>query len=451
MDVQHTLTESPNSSKLQDSADTRLHGRWLLLARVAWFMLVALALLVFIASLPVYIAQLYSVCTGNACGIGQLTPQTVGGLRNLGLSIGGYVTINIALAFVQVFVWFTVGGVLFWRKSNDWMALLVALMMVLLGTSVTLNTVAGSYSLWQFPSRLIDFLAYLLLILVFLLFPNGRFVPRWTWLLMIVIIPVDVLYDFFPNSLLNNGIWVNLTWIGIVISIMATQIYRYIRVSNLVQRQQTKWVVFAIIIVLVVEAVFTITAIFFPSLSQPGSLYWLLYNSLSFYALLLVPLSLVIAILRYRLWDIDKLINRTLVYGTLTFLLALVYFGLIFALQYLLRGFISQPSDVVIVVSTLVIAALFQPLRRRIQTMIDRRFYRQKYDATRTLESFGATLRNEVDLNQLSEHLVAVVQETMQPEHVSLWLRKPARIEKFDTESIFNHNRRQEHDEQARI
>jgi len=398
---------------------------------------VALALLVFIASLPVYITQLSSVCTGNACGTWQLTPEIVETFRNLRLSIGGYVTINIALAFIQAFVWFTVGGVLFWRKSNDWMALLVALMMVLLGTSVSLNTVAESFSLWQFPSRLIDFLAYLLLILVFLLFPNGRFVPRWTWLLMIVFIPVEGLYNFFPNSPLNNDILIYLTWIGIVISIIATQVYRYIRVSNLIQRQQTKWVVFAIIIGLLVDAVFTLVAVFFPSLSQPGSLYWLLYNNISFYVLLLVPLSLVIAILRYRLWDIDKLINRTLVYGTLTVLLALVYFGLIVVLQYLLRGVISQTNDVVIVVSTLAIAALFQPLRRGIQGIIDRRFYRRKYDAVKTLEAFSATLRNEVDLDQLSEHLVAVVQETMQPTHVSLWLR--------------THNRREENDEQARV
>ena len=172
-----------------------------------------------------------------------------------------------------------------------------------------------------------------------------------------------------------------------------------------------------------------ICAVFFPSLTQSGSLYWLLYNDLSTYSLLLFPLSLFIAILRYRLWDIDNLINRTLVYGTLTFLLALVYFGLIFALQYLLRGIISQSNDVVIVISTLTIAALFQPLRTRIQKIIDLRFYRSKYDAAKTLEAFSSTLRNEVDLSTLSEQLLAVVQETMQPEHVSLWLRKPVRVE----------------------
>jgi len=141
--------------------------------------------------------------------------------------------------------------------------------------------------------------------------------------------------------------------------------------------------------------------------------------------LTLIPISFAVAILRYRLYDIDILINRTLVYVTLTALLALIYVGLIIALQSLLRSSINQNSDVAIVVSTLVIAALFQPLRHRIQAIIDRRFYRHKYDAAKIVAAFSATLRQEVDLDQLREHLVAVIQETMQPTYVWLWLRPP--------------------------
>jgi hypothetical protein len=150
-----------------------------------------------------------------------------------------------------------------------------------------------------------------------------------------------------------------------------------------------------------------------------------------FYGLLIygfagMPVAVGIAILRYRLYDIDLLINRTLVYGLLTATLALLYFGGVTATQALLSTITSQQElpQVVVVASTLVIAALFTPLRRRIQSFIDRSFYRRKYDAAKTLEAFSATLRDEMDLHAMSEDLVGVVRETMQPAHVSLWLRQ---------------------------
>ncbi len=183
-------------------------------------------------------------------------------------------------------------------------------------------------------------------------------------------------------------------------------------------RQKIRWVVYAT----VVSGGGALVLWIFPAdvLRHP------LFSTNALGLLLLpFPVGIAVAILRYQLFDIDVLIKRTLVYGTLTGILALVYFGLIVALQYLLRGIINQNNDIAIVVSTLAIAALFQPLRHRIQRVIDRRFYRHKYDATKIVEAFSATLRSEVDLNQLSEHLLAVVQETMQPTHASLWLRPP--------------------------
>jgi hypothetical protein len=138
-----------------------------------------------------------------------------------------------------------------------------------------------------------------------------------------------------------------------------------------------------------------------------------------------IPIATGIAILRYRLYDIDRIINRTLVYGSLTLMLALVYFGSVTVTQALFHTLTSQEQlpQLVVVASTLLIAALFNPLRRRIQSFIDRRFYRRKYDARKTLEAFSAKLRDETDLEALNNDLVGVVRETMQPAHVSLWLR----------------------------
>ena len=140
-----------------------------------------------------------------------------------------------------------------------------------------------------------------------------------------------------------------------------------------------------------------------------------------------VPTAIGIAILRYRLYEIDILINRTLVYGALTLSLVCVYLGSVISLQYAFRALTGEDSPLVIVASTLAIAALFNPLRRRIQSFIDRRFYRRKYDARKTLEAFGDRLRDEVDLEDLSNDVIGVVRDTLQPEHVSLWLRKPER------------------------
>jgi hypothetical protein len=199
------------------------------------------------------------------------------------------------------------------------------------------------------------------------------------------------------------------------------------------ERQQLKWFLYAAVplsvclsLVLVQWTVAYFTTDFLSKTVQilPGQVFVAIITVAGF-ALLIVPIVTYIAMLKYRLYDIDVAINRALVYGSLTALLAAVYFGSVTATQAIFRALTGQQEQpqLAIVVSTLVIAALFNPLRRRIQGFIDRRFYRSKYDAAKTLEAFSAKLRDETDLDALSDDLMGVVRETMQPAHVSLWLR----------------------------
>ena len=182
------------------------------------------------------------------------------------------------------------------------------------------------------------------------------------------------------------------------------------------ERQQLKWFVYTVVLLVVG---FLAALLGFGQYSVAWNLGIAAFNFL--------PIAAGIAILRYRLYDIDVVINRTLVYGVLTAALALVYVGSIVLLQGLFRALTGETSQLAVVASTLAIAALFVPLRRRVQAFIDRRFYRRKYDMATTLQAFNVRLRNDVDLDSVADDLVEVVRETMQPAHVSLWLRPPER------------------------
>ena len=190
-------------------------------------------------------------------------------------------------------------------------------------------------------------------------------------------------------------------------------------------REQIKWIAFAASVVALGVSGAVVLGTFAPDAGGTHPLWVGLLEDAITLSFAGIPIAVGFAVLKYRLYNIDLLINRTLVYGSLTVLLALVYFGGVATTQAVFRGLTGQEQQpqLAIVVSTLVIAALFNPLRHRIQSFIDRRFYRRKYDAAKTLEEFGSKLRDETDLEALSEDLVEVVRETMQPAHVSLWLR----------------------------
>jgi len=288
---------------------------------------------------------------------------------------------------------------------------------------------------WVLSAALICFLV--------LLFPDGRLPSgRWrpfAWLVGVAAIvgvaveaslPVPIC-EVCPieNSFGIEGLesvadlvhaLVLVFWVGVLGGLAMVSLFLRFRRASGVKHQQIKWLVF-ILSLLYIGATFAYIVY-----RAPGAWWaWLVGQSLLAVGFVGVPIAMGVAIMRYRLYEIDILINRTLVYGSLTLLLAAMYFGGVTLTEAIFRALTGQEEQpqLAIVVSTLVIAALFTPLRRGIQSFIDRRFYRRKYDARKTLEAFSAQLRNETDLEALGDDLVGVVKETMQPAHVSLWLR----------------------------
>jgi hypothetical protein len=213
--------------------------------------------------------------------------------------------------------------------------------------------------------------------------------------------------------------------VAVFVASLGVQVYRYRGLYSPIERQQTKWVISGLALWLVLMLLLTAPYYYLLNLPPGSPLPWWepFVSAFWLLSLSIMPLSLSVAILRYRLWDIDVIIRRTLVYGALTATLALVFFGTVTVVQALFIAISGQRSAVSVVVSTLIIAALFNPLRKRIQNDIDRRFFRQKYDAEKVVAAFSAGLREEVDLEGLQAQIVSVVQATLQPEMVSLWLR----------------------------
>ena len=364
------------------------------------------------------------------------TDNVSAALANLGLSAGAYALYNVALDTVFVSVFAAVAIVIFWRRSEDPVALLVATMLVVWGPLNALylptpSTIEKPYPVLGISLGLIlTYIGYVAWMLFFYLFPSGHFVPRWTrWLALIYGVFFFGLWNFTPFGPLS---WPPPLFTAAVVAVwgsfLMAQIYRYARVSDRTERQQTKWVVFGVAVAIVgtLATIFTVEAAVDLPPREVGQrmLSMLLMDASG----LMIPLSIGIAMLRSRLFDIDVVINRTLVYGSLTLMLALLYFGGVTMTQAFFSALTGQQRlpQLVVVVSTLAIAALFNPLRRRVQAFIDRRFYRRKYDARKTLEAFTSRLREETDLNALGDDLVGVVRETIQPAHASLWLRPRA-------------------------
>ncbi len=411
----------------QTELPTQSRGTWRTLAHLFWLVLVVAQIALWAVGQTVRILNPYPDCLRQICDPMEFGAQDLTVIRAMDWSPaivtlilnGGEIALGLAF--------FALAIIIFARRRSEWIALLVAYVLVFLGALLftSANDALGRVdSLRVLPLDFLFGLGLTAFVMLLFVFPSGRFVPRWSVVFLVPTLPIALVTNYVTAPGVQD-----LALAAIVMTIpavgLAMQIYRYRRVSNALERQQTKWVVFGFSSAIALMAVWLFSLANFPA-NQPSPARVtaaLIITPVIGVLGTLLPLSIAISILRYRLWDIDIIIRRTLIYSILTGLLGLTYFGGIIVLQNLFTAVTGQQSAAAVVVSTLIIAALFFPLRNRVQAFIDTRFYRRKYDAAKVIAEFAATCRDETDLDRLTARLVEVVDETMQPESVTLWLK----------------------------
>ena len=422
-----------------NDASLSLEGHWLIIARVAWLLITGVGIVMFAIGVQLLFQQLATTCTGSDCSRQQLTPEALPAMAEIGLTLTGYAFIQSIPTAIFAVVCVALGALIFWQRSHEVMGFSSSLWLVTFGLTLfeeEVRATSAAYP-WLQPAAvgLVWLGGVILLPLFFCIFPNGRFSPRWTkwgWLITSALfVGFGTAAELFPAFDAIYKASGGYLWFTMLLGSIAIQFYRYRYLSTPNERQQTKWVVFAFLVtVAVLVIMFLINPLFldFRVAETENAVRNILGNAISTIAFLMIPLGIGISILRYRLYDIDLIIRRTVQYSVVSAVLALVYFGSITLIQGGVTAVANTQSPLAIVLSALLIAALFNPERQRVQIFIDRRFYRQKYDARQVLAQFAQTSRDEVELETLTTELIRVVQETMQPETVQLQMVAPAKL-----------------------
>ncbi|GAC1350208.1 MAG: hypothetical protein NVSMB27_30530 [Ktedonobacteraceae bacterium] len=415
--------QSTQHSVASNAAQTRLNGSWLLITRIVWLMLVIPSLGLFLFGLPTYYVQIQKPCVdATTCNIaGAMTAKGLQSLAMLGFSALGYATFYTLFWTIIVIIWSGIGFLIFLRRSDDWFALLTALFLVLFNLLPTTSALSISYPGLMLPLFLMGLVGQTAQWLFLLLFPNRRLVPRWLGAFIPFALLQAILFVAPPTwSLSMNTVpgWVNgLLALIVYVGVIATQVYRYRRISNVLERQQTKWVAFGISIVAFASFLygFLFTTVF-PVVDQPDSPYSL-FQLVYPLTLLLIPLSIGAAILRYRLWDIDIIINRTLVYGLLT---AFVVGFYILVVGYLGAIFRAEGNVLISLIATGLVAVLFQPLRHLLQRAVNRLVYGLRDEPYVVLSRLGQHLRTTLEPDAILSAIVATVREALKLSYTAI-------------------------------
>jgi len=395
---------------------------------VLWLILAGAFLGVYLLDLWLSYNLTATPCEGQACHYQAISLAEAEILAETGLTVKAYALYMMGITVLTVAVFTMLAIVMLIRLYPQSQGFLYSLILISIPTTAitSYDVVAAAFPNWTVPIYLLSIFGQLIMFSFILIFPNGRLSPRWT-----VVLPFIFVFWSLSGEFGKSGgftLPLSILLFSLLGTFFAVVVYRYRRVFSRTERQQAKIVVFGLLIFFLAFLVWSITFEFLnPAAGQEKLITNLVGWTLTLLAILALPVAIFSAILRYRLWDIDVIIRRTLVYGGLTVTLALVFLGTVTLLQAVFSAVSGQQSAVATVVSTLLIAAFFSPLLRRIQNDIDRRFYRKKYNAEQAIERFAAKARQETDLEALSAELLAVVSETMQPERVTLWLSSPNR------------------------
>lgn len=354
-------------------------------------------------------------------------------LQSLGISsafYGNWLTIGLVIEF---FPFFIAGSLIFWRRSHAWIGLLFSSSIMLAGISV-IDLGLYSWTSFAYPAtgKVIHALSFLgnILMTTWFFFPDEKLTHSWVkWFIGFWIVR-DFGVWYLPETFLDTTTWPRWADLGIQYLFGVLLIWVFIdryRHANVIQRQQIKWVVTGVILFIVLYIIQDLSYIKFNEQSNYRGMILGNFTITTVYYLTsgLVASSIVMAIFRYRLFDIDIIIRRTLQYGILTGILATIYFSGVILTQSVFRNLAGNPnSPFITVITTLTIAALFNPLRHRIQDFIDRRFYRRKYNVEQALAQFAVAAREDVDIDHLTTTLIQVIQNTMQPESLSIWIEE---------------------------
>jgi signal transduction histidine kinase len=432
MDLPSTQT-NVGFAQANSVTETRLHGKLLMLARGIWVVLVlfALILLAFnLPHLPLLLAQIQASCEDAQCTTGFLSQDALHTLHTLGVLTSAFaIFYAVIYTFIPLVVWVAAGLFLAWRKSDDWMALLVSLFLILFQVSVNLSGFISTNLASEVTSTqtapvwfvLFYYFSQSLAFPVLALFPNGRFVPRWMLWPTIAFVVADFLNGFVPSTS-PLGLISFLLLLASFTCLAGTMIYRYRRGATLLERQQIKWLAFGVVLDLILNWIGPLVLpLLFPQTFAPHSLPNVLYQLLWPLTVLIIPISIGIAILRYRLWDIDIIISHTLVYGVLSACVIGIY---ILVVGYLGALFHTNGNLLIELLATSCVAVFFQPLREWLQRGVNRLIYGQRDEPYTVVSRLGKRLENTFAPDAVLPAIVETVAQALKLPYAAITLKQ---------------------------